>query len=490
MLRELKIEETITTRKFGGFCPIWTRHQGKTYVSDTMEEMLNFLPKKDRVIDPSALLSLLSNLYINGDRTIIEGVYRMPWHSTLTSEGKIIRDAPLPHSNNILSSDDASDQLIKLLEEEIIAVTKDKDTIYLLLTGGYDSRIIAGILKRIESEINKPIIAVTWGQENSRDINYASRIAGWFDWEIIKIPYNSNLVKDNLERSAIWGVSEVSGLHLHGMNWFSKIKKNDLALAASFGDGIGRAEFSSSHLADLNLPKIYNPSNLFQPSIYRKNVKTVLKDRSLAWDSEPSDLPWVKNELDRQENYMRRMLCHSMDYISQYSHLYQAFSSDKVVSFMWSLDVSVRNNYIYRKTLEKLDIRLYHLAWSRNGKSFEGVEDSKTELTKDYHDIYNWIRNELKEDLEKLVFSGKLKDLNIFSNKNLKSFYHNIKSGTQLSRQDIEVFYLLAGIAKSCEHFELVSPIKKPSITYHIENFIFSIFSKFDSVINRIKSVF
>ena len=111
---------------------------------------------------------------------------------------------------------------------------------------------------------------------------------------------------------------------------------------------------------------------------------------------------------------MRRMICHAMDYIRQFCSLHQAFTGDRVVSYMWSLSPGCRTDEIYHQILKDLDSRLYSLPWARNGIAPDGTTEPNSRLRKDYHEIGKWLRHELRPRLEPLVFSSGLCELGLF----------------------------------------------------------------------------
>ena len=58
-------------------------------------------------------------------------------------------------------------------------MVKDFEEVYVLLSGGLDSRIAAGVLKYLcdNGELKSVPKAVSWGLEDSRDVVYAKGIA-------------------------------------------------------------------------------------------------------------------------------------------------------------------------------------------------------------------------------------------------------------------------------------------------------------------------
>ena len=415
MLRTLGQTQSIETSQFGGAFPYWKVIDGQVVISDTAEEIIERLRPDERVVDPVAVLSLLQSNYIVGNRTLIQGLQRLPWRAELTGEGKLNRRPPLPHGFRTEKAEKIAHGLREALEEELLEVIGDRKKVFVLLSGGLDSRIVAGVLKKIEPQLHAKIVCVTWGQSQSRDVVYAGRIAEWYGWEFHNVPYDSNLTWENINRGAVWGGAEVAGLHLHGMDWMRQASSNDLVLAASFGDMIGRAEFSSVHLTNLKLKPLANRLNLLHSSLEKTAIELAEKDRPTAWELESPWAPdWVRHELHMGENYMRRFNCHTMDYIRQFCSLHQAFTSNRALSYMWSFCPGCRNDEPYYELLRGLDKRLFSLPWARTGVALDGTKETNAQITNEFHQWGRWLRNDLRARLEDLVFSPGLAGLGLF----------------------------------------------------------------------------
>lgn len=462
LLRELIAGEKINTTRIGEFCPYWTAIDGTVLVADSAEDLFDALPQNRRVIDPVAVLELLQFNYMLGNRTLIQGVQRMPWRAELSSDGTIARKPPIAHDERLLDTTEAASRLGELLSQELDGVLHNRKRVFLLLTGGLDSRVIAGILKKIESNHQSEIICTTWGMPNSRDVCYARRIASWYGWEFVNIRYDANLTWANIERGATWGGSEVAGIHLHGMDWFRTADPTDLVLAASFGDSVGRAEFSSVHLSKLALRPIGNSWGLIHPSIAPAAIAQAESDRELAWENAEGAAKLVRHELDMQENYMRRMICHAMDYIRQYCSLHQAFTSEALVSFMWSLSPNIRNDEIYYELLKGLDTRLYSLPWARTGIAPDGTAETDPALREKYHEWGKWLRHDLRGRLEPLVFSSGLGDLGLFYTPAIRRMWNGFLSEPDEVLWTGETAVKLASIELSRRRFGL-QPCRKPT---------------------------
>ncbi len=461
MLRTLKPTESIETGHLGGPFPYWKMIDGKVVLADSAEEMINLLPPEKRIINPGAAISLFVCNFINGNQTMVQGIQRMPWHAELTGEGKLTRKPPLPHGTRIEKPDKMAAGLRERLEQEIFNVARGRKRIFVLLSGGLDSRIMAGVLKKVEPQLSAKITCVTWGEPHSRDAAYASRIANWYGWDFVSVPYDAELVWKNINHGATFGGAEVAGLHYHGMHWLKTADPDDLALAASYGDMIGRAEFSGVHLTNQFRAPQFNRFDIIHPLLVKQALEIAERERETAWAGESDWVPeWVRIELDMGENYMRRFNCHTMDYVRQFCALHQVFTSDVVVSWMWSFSPDCRTDDIYCEVLKNLDQRLYSLPWARTGMGLDGTKETDPKLTKEFHQWGKWLRHDLRERIEELIFSRELAEFGLFDGPSVRRLWNKFlaqPSDQLLSGQQI---VNVASIAIARKHFGLL-PVRK-----------------------------
>jgi hypothetical protein len=416
MLRTLKNNETIQTSLCGDFSPYWTIIDGSVVVADTAEEIFLAVPEEQRIFDTVSYVGLLQFNYMLGHRTLVKGVSRIPWRATLHGDGTVTRVPPIPHGNVRMTPAEASKKLRQCLEEELYDACRDAGDIYILLSGGLDSRIVAGILKKLEPRIRKNIKVATWGIEKSRDVVYARRIAEWYGWEFNYLSYDVDLVWRNIRRGAILGGCETIGMHYHANEWFSRINKNDLVIAATYGDFVGRGIYNKTHISTHSFLKVRNTWRLIHPSILDRLIPIAQADIHTAYDLEKSTDKMTLLELENIENFVRRLLGHTKDDIRLYGRLFQAFTSTKLVSLMWSLSMDCRTDDVYFDLIKNLDPRLYSLPWANTGFGLDGTPEPDTTLTTEFHDIGAWLRTDLKERLHELYFSKGLDELQIFSN--------------------------------------------------------------------------
>lgn len=424
MISELKTGESLNTEPFGDFSPYYFVKENQVFYADKFDDIFAYFKEINWVLDETAVLSLINFDYILGDRTLVNGIKRIPWHSTLKSDGTLIRETPIEHSNNIYSSKIIAAKLICLLEEELYTYIKDHNNIWILQTGGLDSRVVLGVLISLikKRNLNKNLQLITWGDEKSRDVIYSRMLADHYKLNWHHVPFDANILKENIEVSVDIGAAEVSPFHYHAMMKLKDfVSKDDCVIAASYGDSIGRAEYSGSHLLNVKLHEINNNNGLFNWFVFQKNKSILEKDRASAWVTDREQSEIIKNELDMQENYMRRMISHAMNCIRTFTNLRQAFTSKDIVSYVFSIAPFCRNSDIYFEIFKIVDPYLSEIPWARTGISpSRQVNHINEPYKKDYHDYDNWFFNDYKDKLEMILFKGHLINSKIINKGELK----------------------------------------------------------------------
>jgi asparagine synthase (glutamine-hydrolysing) len=425
-MKKMDENDVIRSRNFGGVSPYYfTDESGSTFVADNFPEIAQNIPEHQRVIDPVAVLELFCFNYVLGDRTILKDLYRLPWHSELSFKGEVLRKNPIKHGYALQEPKDIAIDLIACLKKELLSYIDGRDKVFLLLSGGFDSRISACVLKEIEKENNLEVIALTWGDKDSRDVVYSTEISKIMDWQWIHLDYRADDLWNNMEIASTWGGGEVAAVHYHAMDKVKTIvNTSDLIIASSWGDSIGRAEFSGKHLPRLSRPKIENKHFLVKRSIANDCMQSAQNDMALAWSSEPDQSETIMNELHMQENYMRRMIGHAMNYLGNFCTVEQSFTADETVAKMWSLNPVCRTNGVYFEVFKRLNSQLYDFPWARTGIAPSGRIDERLFLKKKYHSWGAWMRTDLKPQLKSLILDGGLKDLGIFNMGQVESVFN------------------------------------------------------------------
>jgi asparagine synthase (glutamine-hydrolysing) len=383
--------------------------------------------------DTASMMSILSYGYPLGDRTIFREIKRKPWLSEMDNNGQIeLKDIP-PHGYVWVEPQVAAKTLFDLLCRELTNATEGASYIYILLSGGLDSRIVAGVIRHLHDIglVTQKVICVTWGIEDSRDVQYAKILAETYGFEWQYLPLAEINLKENIERMAKKMGAANSPYHLHRMDWFEdNALPNSVVLGGSYGDSVGRAEFSKRTVLELLPLQAFNYLGLlsqevantaavqFESEIHKLNSRTGFESPD-----------YVKREHERQAHYMRGLIAHTMSIIGQSPNckLYQAFTAPEVYGYMWSLHPAIRDDRIYAELLEIISRDVASLPWARSNRSLKGeVRFSRADLNPNYHDYDAWSRNIVKELMgaegDKEFFDS-FDEFGVFDRKNIENLF-------------------------------------------------------------------
>lgn len=414
----------------------------------------------NKEIDSAAVLAVLMKNYAVGTRTLIKGVERTPWMSKPDKSGRWL-NADLPrHSNIEVGPVEASLKLQQHLRDEALAFIYGKNTIGILLSGGMDSRIVAGVVRQLqeEGEFLGDVVALTWGVEGCRDVLYAQEIAKAFDWEFKYFPLSAEGLARNIELGAERG-AEYSPVHLHAMEAISKTEGLDGILAGSYGDSIGRGEYSGRRANKLPgvLDKHLNHFSFMLRSAEKHALPVIKSDLLLSKQRFLDRGEASCREIEMQMHYMRRQLNACMEVIDDSIPLYQMFGSPGAFGFMWSLAPGCRSDDVYEHFLLRLPSVLQEIPWARTGKKYNQniltQEDSYPSLNNRYGE---WLRNDLREQVLGLINGGALQQLGIFNEKSLAmwSKYWSTASRPKVDRLDEKMAWL-ASLAMFVEKYNV-----------------------------------
>jgi len=424
---------------------------------NSFEEAIQKVDNKK--VDATSIIEFVNRFYFFGDRTIIENLYHTPWLAKL-EKNKWCFDKIEDKSLSITSVEEFSELFLMYVEKEILNYIKNYKNIGILLSGGMDSRIVAMILNKLnkEKKLNLNITAITWGEENSRDVIYAKQIANYYNWDFKYFPITVDTLRKNIILTSKYGC-EFSPVHLHAMEDVSNIQKIDLILAGSFGDSIGRAEYSSVHASKLKSigSHIVNKFFLIKPSLFKQNIKNVKKDLEIYYNRFPRKNKYSLYELERQIHYMRKELNVCMNVINEKIPLYQVFTSPQVYKLVFNTPLKFRNDRLYYILLKKYDEFLLEIPWARTGQIYlSNQKKALDNFKKDYHSYGKWIKNDLSSFIEDKLFNGNIEKLNLFNMESIKNmYYYNKKYGTdKLNRVD-ELLVWLVSLSYLIENYKL-----------------------------------
>ena len=326
--------------------------------------------------DPGGILSVMSLCHACGDRTLLSEIRRQPWMSTIAPNGEPHLEKIPPHDTLSKSHDTIAGDFARLGQEEIVEACKGRKLVYITLSGGMDSRVVAALACKAaeEGEIDAKLTAVTWSWAvpNSSDAVYARKAAEILGLEWTYIDYEPKDILRNVELAADSIGCLVPGIHLHRMSWFENVPKDSLVLSASYGDSVGRGEFRGRPLLDLTTLDPIGAQGVLKPHVHRHAYQLVQSDLAELRARAPGEPEHVLREHAMYGHYMRGMIAQAMDLINKSCDLYLVFTSPEVYPYMWTIHPSLRTDEMYASLLEQIDPKLLRLPWARTNRALMG----------------------------------------------------------------------------------------------------------------------
>ncbi|MDO6450503.1 asparagine synthase-related protein [Oceanobacillus profundus] len=428
-MEKINKKECLVNKNIGGAYPYFYIKDNQVFYSNKITEILENNSINQRELDVVSVYSMLSLGYVVGDYTLLKSLKRLAWRSELDSKGNYSFFDFKEYNKVNEDTKVMAKSLLTHLEDELRKQCLHRKNVYILLSGGMDSRVVASIINKLEknSEISAQIHGVTWGVTDSRDVVYARNICEKYNWNWHYAELNADYLIENFNIAAIDLAAEISPVHVHRYNWFkNNATKEDVVIAGSYGDSVGRAEYSSVRVEDLT-PLSHVDKYDFLKLPYKKYVHKGIENRLKEFrDRYPNATEAQLNEYERQAHYMRRMLGNVANIINNWSNFYQAFTDEETAKLMFRYSYSNRTDEVYKELLTLIDPSLLKIAWARTGLSYseEKVENIQVDkLSKNHHKYGSWMRENNRDYIEERLFDGTLEDLGIFDLKHLRTMF-------------------------------------------------------------------
>ncbi len=135
---------------------------------------------------------------------VLREIRRRPWLSSIGPAGLPVLSPISEHGLRWQSYEEIAGELGRLLCEEAIRVCQGRREIYVLLSGGLDSRIVAATLSKLVDDGRLPTkpIALTWGLLDSRDYLYGRETARILGLEWVHASLGPEHLRQNLADTA------------------------------------------------------------------------------------------------------------------------------------------------------------------------------------------------------------------------------------------------------------------------------------------------
>lgn len=352
--------------------------------------------------DLGALLSTMSLGYALGNRTLFRELSRRPWLAEETRTGDFQEQSIPPHGFEWASPEKIAERLYKLLQSELEQICQGYQKLVLLLSGGLDSRIVAGVVRHLldQGRIKGQVTAVTWGMMNSRDVVLGCEVAEAlkFDWQHVELGFEH--LEENIELCRQQLCASVSPIHLHRMKFVMESFVSDtLVLAGSYGDSIGRGEYSGRTLLELLPLRPFNFLGLMRPELAQQAKTECERELEYLRRRAGNQPEYVYLEHQQQGHYMRGLIGQTMSVIHHHAPVYQAFTHPDVYSYMWSVHPAARTDDVYRCLLKILGREVASIPWARTNVTLDASRKDRSTTLPNFHDYQDWTRSLVERQL-------------------------------------------------------------------------------------------
>ena len=465
----------IFTDRFGQYPVFFSTRAGRLVFAPEMKGVLcdEHFPKK---IDYTALAQYVRFQQLLGVRTFFEDLQMLPPASVLTfdiSTGSwsinqfwSFNDI---HFNPSIGIEDAIEESARLLDLAVKKRANGDIRPGVYLSGGLDSRTILGLIDK------RPVATVTYGRQNCRDVIYAKRLAEiagshhyWIDlpngeWVANQFDFHLDLTEGYHSWIHAHGIStlpvarEVMDVNLTGLGGGTIMGKHFIEprLTNAVDDLALTSHFFYKYNQKYTWPSI---SEAEEHLLYPEPVKS--KIQGLAYESFCEELePYldlradVKSEYFHLRNHEWRFISNFVTFTRSHVEVRIPYYDYELFDFMHSLPVEYRKNQrIFRPVMQKMLPELTKIPYDQdeflpttNGfarNAHSALVKFKRRFNRhvwnifpEYHTLYadyeGYLRTDLKEWAEKILFDNQTSARGIFSPSYLHTLMNRHLSGLE-----------------------------------------------------------
>lgn len=460
VVHDLKTKRVlILTDRFNTY-PVFYAQKNNALVFGSEMKIGLLHPDVKKCLDWTAFAQSARMQCVLGERTFFEDVRFLPPASVLMCDARSgeIKVQPYWSYNDIsfrpdISFDDAVVESGRLFRRAVRRMTSGAIRPGVLLSGGLDSRTILGCTER------RPISSLSFGAKNSRDVQYAEKIAQmagsdhvWSD-----LP-NGCWANEFAEQHIELTEGFQSWIHSHGISGLTQARKvMDVALFGMAGDTVfsysNDDEYVQRDILDddaltENVWQMHTQtwqwnslSNEEEATLYAESNRKRL--RGLAYESFREEFgkhlryrPDVRAEYFCVSQYFGRFLQTTVQTFRSHVEVRIPFFDDELFAFAYSLPAHYRRAYrFYFSIIERECPRMAHIAYEKDEKlptnnalkraahSLQSRArrkinrymrgNTKTSNTL-YADYENYVRKELKFWMKDLLLSERARSRGIF----------------------------------------------------------------------------
>ena len=353
-------------------------------------------PKFKKKINELAICDFLQAGYILDNRTFFEDIKLVPPASIMTYQAGQLSfhqywDFEFDTINNKTSKEDHYiDEYFHLIEKAVKKRVKKavkrraNGKICLPISGGKDSRTLAGILGQIAREKELEVKTNTIGHEHCYDVQFGRKIAQRLGFDHTFIPIGPTYIAE-YANEGVWRLEGAAACHtfwIFSQARFLEKNRYDFVMDGFLGDVLSGAWFEGplqerdeGKVLKLLYHRYYNTvfrqdevSRYLKPGIY-KNVKdetfNSIKRCFNAAEANHIFNKWDYVDLRQRQ---RRYTALHLDILGAFSRVLNPFTDNELVDFMLGVPVEYRiKQRIYKKMIVKHLPRVARIPLADNG---------------------------------------------------------------------------------------------------------------------------
>jgi asparagine synthase (glutamine-hydrolysing) len=467
----------ITNDRFGLY-PLFFAHSGSTFIF--APELKGILCDRSipRALDVTALAQYMRFQHLLGDRTFFEDITMLPPAAVLIFDlvgtaytlNRYWSFEQIPYLPEVTFSE-AVEETGRLLRRAVQRLSGDSYRPGVYLSGGLDSRIIMGLVDR------RPIVSLTYGHQNCRDVFYARKIAQRVgsDHHWVDMP-DGTWVQEYADFHLELTEGLHSWIHMHGINTLEQARQLMDINLTGWGGGtvmghkyiIEPLQIEATDKAALlvRLFHLYNQEYSW-PSMVEAEENLLFsgssrkKLRGLAFESfrtEFSDFfhlrPDVRGEYFYIINHVRRLTANIATFTRSHLEVRFPFFDYNLFNFLYGVPAQIRGHQVlYRAVIQRETPELAIIPYDHDeflpttNKTQRQLQEmlvkSKRRINKhirpifpEHHTLYadyeNYLRTDLKTWAEDILFDKRTMDRDIFNPEFIRSIWARHQSGLEL----------------------------------------------------------
>jgi asparagine synthase (glutamine-hydrolysing) len=430
-----------------------------------------------RRLDLTALAQYIRFQHLLGGRTFFEDVELLPGASLLTydlstaacSVGSYWSFDEIPYRPDV-GFDEAAEEAGRLLRSAVRRLSGDAYRPGVYLSGGLDSRTILGMIER------RPVVSLTYGVHNCRDVYYARRIAQAVgsDHHWVDLP-DGEWVEEHVDFHLDLTEGFHSWIHAHGISTLPQARQlMDVNLTGWCGGTVMGHDFLTEPLQRSAVDGAALVTHLFHlfnqkytwPSVTEAEESLLFCEpirsqvQGLAFDSFRTELSRyldyrsdVRSSYFYIDNHICRLTQNLVTFARSHIEVRFPFWDYALFEFLYSLPASLRGHRVlYRAVMQRQTPRLVYIPYDHDEflpttqPVIRGMHALAVKLKRRfnrhlwpifperytlYADYENYLRDELRSWAEDILFDRRTAERGIFNPAFLRTLMDRHLSGLE-----------------------------------------------------------